>query len=432
MRKFYHSATKKTALLKFFSLLAICLTLFRQAGAQANVALQYTGTANNIINGLPNQQYLTLPNGIVQSLNGDFTIEAWVYWTEPGMWQRVFDFGTGTANCMFLTTNSDANVARFAFIVGGTVEVLDASIPIPLNTWTHVAITVNSSNVGTFYIQGINRGTATITLRPSALGNTNNNWLGKSQFPDPTFNGVIDELRISNTVRYTTNFSPPYSEFSNDANTVALFHFNEGSGQTTADVTGTLIANLGITAAVEPDLDPEWFVGSILPVKLESFTARKSNNTVDLKWKASATGEGGQFIVERSSDGSQFHKIGTVEIAVTDNSVEYNFKDASPVHGKNFYRLTIAELNAAPKLSNIIWVDMSGKDQYSVHPTVTSSNLFINIPSITNISIYNQAGVLMKRMQIAASQQVSVDDLGKGMYYIKFEGTDKTARFIKL
>ena len=37
-----------------------------------------------------------------------------------------------------------------------------------------------------------------MTLNPSSLGSTANNYLGKSQYPDPYLNGSIDEFRIYN------------------------------------------------------------------------------------------------------------------------------------------------------------------------------------------------------------------------------------------
>jgi len=44
----------------------------------------------------------------------------------------------------------------------------------------------------------------------------------------PAFKGWLDEVRISNVIRYTANFARPAFAFSPDANTVALYHFNEG------------------------------------------------------------------------------------------------------------------------------------------------------------------------------------------------------------
>lgn len=46
----------------------------------------------------------------------------------------------------------------------------------------------------------------------------------------PSFSGWVDEVRLSNTIRYTTNFTPPNAPFTPDANTVGLYHFDEGSG----------------------------------------------------------------------------------------------------------------------------------------------------------------------------------------------------------
>lgn len=44
----------------------------------------------------------------------------------------------------------------------------------------------------------------------------------------PSFNGFIDEVRISNSIRYSSNFTPSSISFTPDANTAALYHLNEG------------------------------------------------------------------------------------------------------------------------------------------------------------------------------------------------------------
>lgn len=58
----------------------------------------------------------------------------------------------------------------------------------------------------------------------------------------PSFNGFVDEVRISNVLRYTTNFSPPSGPFTADANTVALYHFDEGP---VGPCTGTVVDSSG-------------------------------------------------------------------------------------------------------------------------------------------------------------------------------------------
>ncbi|QDT24390.1 protein kinase domain-containing protein [Gimesia chilikensis] len=51
------------------------------------------------------------------------------------------------------------------------------------------------------------------------------------------FKGTIDEVRISNIARYTEDFTPT-KRFENDKNTMALYHFDEGSGDVLKDLSG--------------------------------------------------------------------------------------------------------------------------------------------------------------------------------------------------
>ncbi len=73
----------------------------------------------------------------------------------------------------------------------------------------------------------------------------------------PPYNGFFDELRISNIIRYTGNFTRPSSPFTSDANTVALYHFDEGTGNSIADDSGnnnTATRHFGGT----PNPGPAW------------------------------------------------------------------------------------------------------------------------------------------------------------------------------
>lgn len=51
----------------------------------------------------------------------------------------------------------------------------------------------------------------------------------------PSYNGYMDELRFSNTLRYFSDFSPSSTPFNTDINTVALYHFDENCGDTLYD-----------------------------------------------------------------------------------------------------------------------------------------------------------------------------------------------------
>jgi len=53
----------------------------------------------------------------------------------------------------------------------------------------------------------------------------------------PSYSGLVDEVRLSTSIRYTSPFTPA-TRFTADAATAALYHFDEGSGTSAADNSG--------------------------------------------------------------------------------------------------------------------------------------------------------------------------------------------------
>jgi hypothetical protein len=141
----------------------------------------------------------SLPAGVVSSLTGDFTIATWVKLNSIDTWSRIFDFGTGTGVYMFVTPAAGGtNLPRFAITTGssGGEQVVNSSTAIATNTWTHVAVRLSGSTA-TLYINGTAVGSNSgVTLRPSSLGNTTQNYIGKSQWADPALKGSVDDFRI--------------------------------------------------------------------------------------------------------------------------------------------------------------------------------------------------------------------------------------------
>jgi len=156
------------------------------------------GRAGNAANLNGSNAYASLPSGIVSGLN-DFTIAAWVKLNGSGGWQRIFDFGTGTTTNMFLTPQSGTGgVLRFAITTGGsgTEQRINAPTALSTGSWKHVAVTL-SGTTGTLYVDGTAVATnASMTLKPSSLGNTTLNYIGRSQYADPYLNGAVDDFRI--------------------------------------------------------------------------------------------------------------------------------------------------------------------------------------------------------------------------------------------
>ena len=73
-----------------------------------------------------------------------------------------------------------------------------------------------------------------------AVGTWRHDDTGPSGTPpaDPFYRGWLDELRFSDLLRYTQPFSLPQTVFITDANTLALYHFDEALGNTIHDTSG--------------------------------------------------------------------------------------------------------------------------------------------------------------------------------------------------
>ncbi|MBN2783725.1 MAG: RICIN domain-containing protein, partial [Pontiellaceae bacterium] len=160
--------------------------------------------------------FAVLPFGLADF--DDMTFACWVNWTgSGGDWQRIFDFGNDTTQNLFLTPRSGAGTLRFGIRNGGDEQMTETS-GLPSGTWVHVAVTLQG-NVATIYVNGTpaasNSGT---TINPSDF-HPALNYLGKSHWPDPLFNGRLDEVYLCNyalseseIVNLMNNHYPPSLE----------------------------------------------------------------------------------------------------------------------------------------------------------------------------------------------------------------------------
>ena len=187
-----------------------------------------------------NGEYVNLPSGIVSGLH-DFTISAWVNPSANTAWSRVFDFGTGTNNYMFLTVSAGGGPLRFAITTSGNGAEQQLTAPgnLPLNTWSHVAVTLSGST-GTLYINGQPVATNTgMTLNPAALGVTNQNWIGRSQFGgDPFLGATVDDFNIYSRALSAAEIATLASG-QPGAGDVADYKFDEDSGEIALDSSGS-------------------------------------------------------------------------------------------------------------------------------------------------------------------------------------------------
>ena len=161
------------------------------------------------------------------------TVETWFTVNgTPNSWMRVFDFGNAAGKNWFYapicgndrvsinTGSGEQQINGANLAKGGTV---------------YAAVTyqqVGATYTGTLYINGaLVASTTGLTYTPSSLGATSNNYLGKSQYANPYFNGSINDFRIWNTALSPTQITADYNA---GADGIAVWN---GSGDFTANNT---------------------------------------------------------------------------------------------------------------------------------------------------------------------------------------------------
>ena len=202
--------------------------------AQVDTAQSKFGGSSLAIDGTAD--YLKIASSDTFNFGTDnFTVEFWVRPTSIPNDRYVIGSSTGSFGSGSLglgTKGSGTAVLRF-YVNDSGGDIVEDSTAMSLNTWYHYAL-VRSGTTFTLYRDGtsVDTGTYAGSINFSNTGGLiigQAAWVLTGSYGLP---GHIDELRISNTARYTAGFTPSTTPFVNDDNTLLLLHMNGTDGST--------------------------------------------------------------------------------------------------------------------------------------------------------------------------------------------------------
>lgn len=124
-------------------------------------------------------------------------------------------------------------------------------------------------------------------------------------------------------------------------------------------ISGTT-SNLRVTYAAPPCL---------LPIELLSFDAKCNNEQVNISWETISQTENHHFELERTVDGINYEKIGTIAGAGNSSqSLKYTFTDPNPPKGTSYYSLKQFDNNGKEKDLSLVAVTCDELERITASP----------------------------------------------------------------
>lgn len=165
--------------------------------------------------------YIELPSGLFENAT-NITITCWFNWAGGGYWQRVYDLGYTNSDginqptvvgSLFLTPKGSNNVMHLTL---GTTSYNRWTTLSPqavnTDTWYFTAAIIKEDSL-IFYLNDQIIASDVTSLTPAHLCPDNMNWIGKSHWPDPLYNGKIDDLRLFKRALTRTEILELYTHF---------------------------------------------------------------------------------------------------------------------------------------------------------------------------------------------------------------------------
>jgi len=179
----------------------------------------------------PSSQVIVLDDAALRLGSGDFTVEAWI---KPSSLSSSGDRavaskrGLGSDNGWHFGVDADGH--PFFHVSIGANPRLDSTGVVGVGDWHHVALVfAASSGVGTFFVDGDLAGTGSLAQPNGSASDDMNIGNDAAGLADQAWDGLVDDLRISGVARYTLAFIPDTS-LEPDADTIAMWSFEEGGG----------------------------------------------------------------------------------------------------------------------------------------------------------------------------------------------------------
>jgi hypothetical protein len=157
----------------------------------------------------------------------------------------------------------------------------------------------------------------------------------------------------------------------------------------------------------------------------------KENNNVNLQWTTSQEVNTQAFIVERSFNGVNFERVGTVNARGNGTTGStYQFIDNKPASGNNYYRLKTVDFDNKTENSRILKINFGKAFTVSLTPNPARDFLSVNLANKTGLitmQIVDMNGRIIRNAVLTNEvNKISLAGMQKGLYLVKIIGDNET------
>jgi hypothetical protein len=256
-----------------------------------------------------------------------------------------------------------------------------------------------------------------------------------------TIKAISSTADLSNSANYPTGSYTVYGISYLTANAAAI---NAYIGNNFGALTSSLATQPNTTCgnlsknAVDVSIS-----SAVVPVTFTALKARKLNSTVALEWGTLTETNSSHFVIERSTNGTNFTTtIGRVNAAGNSNAEKnYTLNDVTPIKGLGYYRVKQYDLDGRYTYSNVAAINFDKiASLLVVYPNPVKNTLNVEYTAIKGgkieLNIIDAKGAIVKQQTqtVVLGRNVhtmNVSNLAKGVYVIKTIDADKNVVYTK-
>jgi hypothetical protein len=156
-------------------------------------------------------------------------------------------------------------------------------------------------------------------------------------------------------------------------------------------------------------------------------SATKSANKTNLSWNLGCTAARCTYELQRSANSVTFNTINSATVTPAQCAAPFNFTDAQPLSGINYYRVKVIDLDGSSTYSKIVAVRFNGSEPIKVVPTIAVNDVKVFYESATTGTsswiVYDMTGRAVSKSNVNLMKgqntiTINVANLMKGQYQI--------------